>query len=63
MKKAYENPVAEKIVFDYTNTVVASESLKMIGTSAEQWCHKKEEKEEEKPVVVPGGMSYKCVKN
>ena len=64
MKKAYENPVAEKIVFDYTNTVVASGPLNMIGTSTEQWCHKKEEKEEEKPVVItPGGMSYKCVKN
>ena len=27
MKKTYENPVAEKIVFDYTNTVTASGSL------------------------------------
>lgn len=41
MKKTYENPVAEKIVFDYTNTVAAS-GTKLFGTSDEPWCHTKQ---------------------
>lgn len=42
MKKAYENPVAEKIVFDYTNSVAASGPLNLFGTPEEPWCHKAE---------------------
>ena len=41
MKKAYETPVAEKLEFDYTQAVVASNtgSQNLFGTSDEQWCH------------------------
>ena len=40
MKKAYETPIAEKLEFDYTNTVVASgPGQNLFSTSHEQWCH------------------------
>ena len=57
MKKAYENPVAEKIVFDYTNTVTASGGgLNLLGTSDEQWCHTGT------TTATEQGSTSKCVK-
>ncbi len=38
MKKAYENPVAEKIVFDYTTSVVASGKVQYGGPTAPFKC-------------------------
>ncbi len=40
MKKEYKTPVSEKIEFDYTETVVASNNQQLFGTSDEPWCHK-----------------------
>ncbi len=67
MKKMYENPVAEKIVFDYTSTVVASGT---VSTQYKSTMDKKCEKiiDEPKPTKVPivtekptEGIVVKCV--
>lgn len=68
MKKAYENPVAEKIVFDYTNTVTASGSVPtMYKTTIDKKCVKiiDEPKPTLKPVVTEKpteGIVVKCVR-
>ena len=43
MKKLYETPTVEKIIFNYRDQVVAASgddtTPRMIGTVAEQYCH------------------------
>ena len=54
MKKEYDAPKAEKVEFDYTETVVASHG----------WCNQGKESENEGDIKYnndPNGQYYKCL--
>lgn len=67
MKKAYENPVAEKIVFDYSSTVVASGTVStQYKTTVDKKCEKiiEEPKPTKEPIIIEKpteGYVVKCV--
>ena len=65
MKKAYENPIAEKIVFDYTSTVVASGPTQYKTTLDHKCVTIIEEPKPTKPPIIiekpTEGIVVKCV--